>query len=211
MKEIVEQKTRYLGELERIFETANRKFLRKNWMLFDAQVSERTLCGALMIELHEVLKNTRFDEYFVDVEYNRNVGGLLKTMKKTIRGEDEQIVTINCDLIVHSRGQNKSRDNLIAVEMKKSTACPADKNSDRIRLECLTKKPDQDVWSYGSKALPEHVCGYGLGVYYEVNFGRGTVKIEYYAEGEQYKDYSVRIDKDKEVDGLSNYLRNNIK
>lgn len=27
-------------------------------------VSERTLCGALMLELHEVLKDTKYAEYY---------------------------------------------------------------------------------------------------------------------------------------------------
>ena len=85
-----------IKELEKIFEVANELFLRKNAMLFKTQVSERTLCGALMIELHEVLKRTKFEDYFVDVEYNRNVGGKVKTFKKTIRDSNEQIVTINC-------------------------------------------------------------------------------------------------------------------
>ena len=132
-----------------------------------------------MIELHEVLKNTKYSEYFVDVEYNRNVGGKLKTIKKTICGADEHIVTINCDLIVHSRGQNIFRDNLIALEMKKSTVRQTNKDNDRNRLECLTKSPEQDVYSYDGKTFPEHVCGYGLGVYYEINFRRGTILVEY--------------------------------
>lgn len=109
---------------------------------------ERTLCGALMVELQEVLKETK---YFVDVEYNRNIGGTLKTLKKTIRDMDEQIVIVNCDLIVHSRGQNVFRDNLIALEMKKSIGRQIDKDSDRNRLECLTKSPEQDVWSCGAR------------------------------------------------------------
>ena len=71
-----------IKELEKIFEKANDSFLRKNTMLFEIQVSERTLCGALMIELYEVIKDTKYCEYFVDVEYNRNVGGTLKTFKK---------------------------------------------------------------------------------------------------------------------------------
>lgn len=104
-------RAKHIIELEKIFEKANRAFVRKNEMLFKTRVSERTLCGALMIELHEVLKETQYSDYFVDVEYNRNVGGTLKTFKKTIRGSDEQIVTINCDLIVHSRGQNVLRQN----------------------------------------------------------------------------------------------------
>ena len=163
--------------------------------MFQTQVSERTLCGALMIEIHEELKRTKFSDYFVDVEYNRNIGGKIKTLKKTIKGLDEQIVTINCDLIVHSRGQNVSRDNLIALEMKKSTGRKADKDKDRNRLECLTKSPKQDVWSYGGKALPEHVCGYGLGVYYEVNFSRNIIIIEYYKEGNCYRKYEKEIEK----------------
>ena len=65
-------------------------------MLFETRVSARTLCGALVIELHEVLKRTKFEDYFVDVEYNRKVGGKVKTFKKTIRDSNVQIVTINC-------------------------------------------------------------------------------------------------------------------
>ena len=168
-------------------------FIRKNMTLFDTQVSERTLCGALMIELHEVLKESRYSGYYVDVEYNRNIGGKLKTLKKTIRGVGEQIVTINCDLIVHSRGQKVYRDNLIALEMKKSSARQRDKDSDRSRLECLTKSPRQDVWSYGGRVLPEHVCGYGLGIYYEVNFKRNKLLIEYYKKGYCYHQYTIKI------------------
>lgn len=108
---------------------------------------------------------TRYFEYFVDVEYNRNAGGKLKTFKRTINEVEEQIVTINCDLLVHSRGQKKNCDNLIALEMKKSTASKCAKESDRNRIECLTKNPEQDVWSYGGVVFPEHVCGYKLGIY----------------------------------------------
>lgn len=180
-----------IEELEEIFEKANDRFIRKNATLFETQVSERTLCGALMIELYEVLKDTKYYDYFVDVEYNRNIGGTLKTLKKTIRGPEEQIITINCDLIVHSRGQNVLQDNLIAVEMKKSTGKQIDKDKDRDRLECLTKSPNQNVWSYGGKALPEHVCGYGLGVYYEVNFRREIILVEYYCEGYCYQKYII--------------------
>ena len=182
-----------ISELEKIFERANKSFIRKNAMLFKTQVSERTLCGALMLELYEVLKQTKYSDYFVDVEYNRNVGGALKTLKKTIRGLDEQIVTINCDLIVHSRGQSILCDNLIALEMKKSTGRQGDKDNDRIRLECLTKCPNQDVWSYGGKVFPEHVCGYGLGIYYEVNFRKETILLEYYKQGYCYQQYEIKM------------------
>lgn len=177
--------------LERIFEEANDNFLKNNHLLLKTRVSERTLCGALMIELYEKLKKTKYWEYFVDVEYNRNHGGKLKTIKR----DDYQIVKINCDLIVHSRGQNAYRDNLIAIEMKKSSVKEKYKDSDRCRLECLTKRPDQDVWSYGGEALPEHVCGYGLGVYYEVNYGKKNILVEYYNKGQCYHSYNIKIEK----------------
>ena len=127
---------KYRIELETLFEKANYEFLRKNMLLFKSRVSERTLCGALMIELHEALKDTQFNQYFVDVEYNRNIGGTTKILEKTIQGMiDEQTITINCDLIVHSRGQNVNRDNLIAIEMKKSTGRKVDKVVDNF---CIT-------------------------------------------------------------------------
>jgi len=84
-------------------------------------------------------------------------------------------------------------DNLIALEMKKSTGRKVDKDNDRNRLECLTKSPEQDVWSYGGKAFPEHVCGYALGIYYEVNFARNCILVEYYKKGYCYHQYKVKI------------------
>ena len=77
--------------------------------------------------------------------------------------------------------------------MKKSTGRQADKDNDRNRMECLTKSPEQDVWSYGCKVLPEHVCGYALGIYYEVNFSRNCILVEYYKKGYCYHQYKVKI------------------
>ncbi|MEE1315078.1 MAG: hypothetical protein UHS49_04865 [Faecalimonas sp.] len=182
----------HIKELEKIFEEANRTFISKNGMLFETRVSERTLCGALMIEVYEALKETEYADYFVDVEYNRNVGGRLKTIKKTIQGPQEQIIPISCDLIVHSRGQNVRKDNLIALEMKKSTARQVNKDKDRIRLVCLTKSVKQDILTCGP-VLPEHVCGYSLGIYYEIDFKRRSILIEYYMEGNCYFSYEMEI------------------
>lgn len=84
-------------------------------------------------------------------------------------------------------------DNLIALEMKKSTARPCYKEKDRERLQCLTKHPDGDVWSYDGKTFPEHVCGYDLGIYYEVDFRRNMVVIEYYKDGNRISQYDIII------------------
>lgn len=50
---------KHIKELEKIFKKANKLFYKKNAMLFEMRVSKRTLCGALMIELHEMLIGTK--------------------------------------------------------------------------------------------------------------------------------------------------------
>lgn len=173
----------HTNNLITIFETANANMVEKDIDLFTMKVAEQTFCGALMLQLHEVLKNTPYAGYYVDVEYNRNKGGTVKTYIKTIAGPDNIIVKINCDLIVHSRGRNKTQDNLIAIEMKKSSRKEQEKTNDRHRLVALTKNSYDDVWSYDGKTLPEHVCGYALGIYYEIDFKRKCLMIEYYVQG----------------------------
>lgn len=180
-------------DLIKIFEHANEKLLNKDIDLFKTKVSERTLCGALMLHLHDVIKTTLYNEYFVDVEYNRNKGGKLKTISKTIKGPNENIIKINCDLIVHSRGRNIHQDNLIAIEMKKSSRPQSDKDKDRERIIALTKESFGDIWSFDGKTLPEHVCRYKLGVYYEINFRMKNILLEYYVRGKFYKTKDVAI------------------
>lgn len=71
-----------------------------------------------MLHLHALIaKDKSFFNYFVDIEYNRNKGSI-KTIKKTTLGPNGQIIPINCDLILHSRGNRLEQDNLIALEMK---------------------------------------------------------------------------------------------
>lgn len=60
--------------------------------------------------------NTQYQDYNVDVEYNRGRGGN-DSAAKMMNGK--KIVT---DLIVHKRGKNEEGeyDNLICIEMKKN-------------------------------------------------------------------------------------------
>ena len=170
-------------EILSLFKAANEKFLAEERLLFDNNVSERTLCGALMLKIHDFIKNNNsYKGYFVDVEYNRNKGNL-KTIYKTYSGPKNKIIQINCDLILHSRGKNIKQDNLLAIEMKKSNRKKQDNKHDRERLEALTKDSFDDVWANDGCALPEHVCGYVLGVYYEINNKQQKVLLEYYRKG----------------------------
>lgn len=180
--------------LKELFLKANKNFLQKDRKLLMDKVSERTLCGALMLKLHEVLKETEYGNYYVDVEYNRNKGEV-----KTIYNGRAEVIKVNCDLIVHSRGENILQDNLIAIEMKKNEQPFLEKEDDRIRLSCLTKDSfDDNVWSYDGKTLPKHVCRYKIGIFYEINLNRMSLKLEYYYQGNKINEDRINFKSIKE-------------
>ena len=166
--------------IKRIFNRANIMFLKKDKALIEDDVSERTLCGALKSHLEKQLISLKMSDYYVDVEYNRNNGQV-----KTILDDSLEVINIQCDLIVHSRGNNVTQDNLLAIEMKKAYRDEESKNSDRMRLRALTKSTyDQDIWCYDGKSFPERVCRYILGVFYEIDQKNRIIFLEYYKNGE---------------------------
>lgn len=178
-------------QLVDVFESANKTFLSDEKSLLNMNVNERTLCGALMLHIHDQIKgDSVYMGYYTDVEYNRNKGSI-KTAIKTINGPDYKVLRINCDLIVHSRGERPTQDNLIAIEMKKSNRPVTVKNDDRYRLKALTKDSFDDVWSFDGHTLPKHVCRYVLGIYYEINIIKHEVLIEYYCKGEMVTSYNL--------------------
>lgn len=171
-----------------LFESVNKEFLQYESSLILSGVSERTICGALMYYLRKYIEGTELYQYHVDIEYNRNKGKI-----KTIVDGDERVVNITCDLIMHSRGENIEQDNLICIEMKKAYRPLTEKNKDRERLKALTKNTFSEVCSYDGSTLPEHVCRYLLGVYYEIDIKHKSIKIEYYKNGEFLKQYYLDI------------------
>ena len=180
-------------ELCSLFEKSNDDFLKNNISLLNSDVSERSMCGALaQAILLRIYKRDGYAKYHVDVEYNRNKGKI-KTIQKAVLDSDEKVITVVCDLIIHSRGECVEQDNLIALEMKKSTRSNKEKQKDRVRLSCLTKDTYNDVWSYDGRTLPEHVCGYVLGVYYEIDQKRSEILIEYYYKGKKVNSYKKPI------------------
>ena len=87
-------------------------------------------------------------------------------------------------MIIHSRGEDEKNDNLIALEMKKSYQSEENKNADRERLIALTRSENtNDVWSFDGKTFPRYVCGYKLGIYYEIDLSNRIILIEYYRGG----------------------------
>lgn len=184
------------NKLVELFESAINSMLKKDNQLFVHRCSERTICGALMLQLNSKIKFTPFSSYYADVEYNRNVNGKIKTINgnlKTILVDELTPVKINCDLILHSRGKKVAQDNLIAIEMKKHNRPNLGKDKDRVRLMALTRNSYDGVWSADGKVLPEHVCRYILGVYIEIDKSFRKLSFEYYRKGLQVKKLTVNI------------------
>jgi len=164
--------------LKKVFAAAMTEFLKGERNSLRDDISERNSCARLGYHLQNCVDRAGFKGYYADPDYNRKQGGQVKT----ILDQNFEIVTIQCDLLLHSRGEIVGRDNLVAIEMKKSYRPQTEKDDDRKRLRAMTKKSD-GVWSYDGRTHPDHVCGYMLGVFIEVDRTSESVAIEYYRNG----------------------------
>lgn len=167
--------------LDKIFKDSTDKFLAEEAENIINGVTERNLCGRLAIYLTDKLRKNKILNYYADTKYNRKQNGRVKT----ILDDELNVITIQCYLIVHSRGNNIQQDNLIAVEMKKSSRPELEKVNDRKRLRALTKENYDEIWSYDGVTLPEHVCGYILGIYMILDIAKQTCYFEYYQKGQK--------------------------
>lgn len=146
-------------DLMKIFESAFDVFLEQERKNIIKNISERNLCGRLMIYLDKAREEQRLYDYYTDTEYNRNLGEVKRIGDKPI----------TCDLILHSRGE-LPRDNLIAIEMKKTHHKKIDKDADRKRLIDLTS--------------PHEGYRYELGLFIELGIAQAKVepKVKYMIE-----------------------------
>jgi len=172
-----------LKELYKIFKESNEVFLKKELDLILSWVSERSLCWKLSSYLNDNIRESEFNVYHVDIEYNRNYWWNIKT----IIDSKEKVLNITCDIIIHSRWENRKQDNLIAIEMKKSTWTELEKQKDRDRLIALTKQLNEWVWTYWWWDFPKHVCWYVLWIYYEIDIENQSLILEFYKEWKLFK------------------------
>jgi hypothetical protein len=169
-----------------IFQRSLDLFLEHECDQILSNLHEVNLCGRLSLYMQQAANHLGPPHYFADLEYNRQQGGRVKT----ILDEKMQVVTVSCDLILHSRGVVVHGDNLIAVEMKKTERPDSEKLSNRVRLRALTKESFDGVWSADGDTHPERVCGYLLGAFIELHRKDRFLAIEYYRNGAIY-DQSV--------------------
>lgn len=177
------------NDLVSIFKSANRNLLEEDSILFEKNVSERCVCGALMLHLEKALRGTPYSSYNIDIEYNRVSVGNAKRIHKNNNNDNWGITP---DLIVHGRGNYIEQDNLIALEMKKSNRGNKKKEEDKRRLITLTKARNSNS-SYDGITNLEPVCGYILGIYYEICNNTDKVYCEFYRHGEKGDSFSESV------------------
>ncbi|TGG93832.1 hypothetical protein E4656_06455 [Natronospirillum operosum] len=175
--------------LSQVFNEALKAFLQAEAQNIISGVSERNLCARLAMPLQMMASDNGYAGYYADPEYNRKQNGKVKT----ILDDDMQVVNITCDLILHSRGEIMEKDNLIAIEMKKSERPEEEKISDRARLRTLTKSSFDGVWSYDGKTHPEHVCGYELGYFVELDRENKSYVVQMFQAGELINEYGGKF------------------
>lgn len=170
-------------ELIGIFEKAKEKFLKDEKEIIRIDINERTLSARLMFHLQTILLEDKlyrekYKTYSVDCEYNRINEYKIKTLKRyenfEIDDNSDKIRKIFPDIILHKR---KEEDNLIVIEMKKSTSNNKDcKEKDRERLKIMTDLNDPNNFNYT------------LGVYFEIDTtGNNNHIIEFFVNGKEYK------------------------
>ena len=167
-----------------LFHNAFREFLDRERRNILADISERNLCGRLMLYLDIERERYKLQHYFTDTEYNRNLGD----PKRIRHNPNDKPDLITCDLIVHSRGQLHP-DNLIAIEMKKKKHKQKDKDSDRRRLEALTRP---EALARELSPHEDHVYGYYVGLFIELDTEKPSFLIETYEKGK--KTSEARMD-----------------
>jgi hypothetical protein len=163
-----------------IFASSLQRFLDLEAQEILEGVNERNNCARWALYLEKAAHKRGFIDYIADPEYNRQQNGEIKT----ILDGQHKVVTINCDLILHSRGKNISEDNLIAIEVKKFDRPESEKQDDRERLRALTRASYDGIWMNDGSAPPKHVCGYRLGAFVELDRRQRLCTVEYYKDGE---------------------------
>jgi len=158
-----------------LFFEANQNFLLRSYSEIKRNISERSMCSNLKEETSILLRNSKYHMYYVDVEYNRS-GEMVKTILNL-----DKIINITCDFLIHSRGTQEI-ENILALEMKKSTASQKDKDEDRDRLKALTSSMEM-TYKMGGELPLSNVCGYLIGIYYEINSTLNLITLEYYESG----------------------------
>jgi len=146
--------------LKQIVENAINSFNIDEYYLLENNLSERCICAKFAFYLQdEISRSDSFQDYIVDVEYNRGAKGKDYEPKRLPNNN----TPITVDLIVHKRGysdqirQHGIRQvigyrNLICIEMKKPRNTKGIRDAitkDKDRLRIMTRNCEGFGYSIG--------------------------------------------------------------
>lgn len=103
-------------------------------------LSERSIVTKYETYLQNRIKNSIFENYNIDCEYNRNIDAI-----KTYPSDNGKIHGCCPDIIIHKRGTND--DNLLAIEVK--TWWNTDTKHDEDKLRHFTNQTSDYKYEYG--------------------------------------------------------------
>ena len=163
-------------EIIKRFERAIAMLYRKDRTLLEHKMHEQTICGRLAIYLQRKFKD--FKNYAVDVEY------YMHTKKKEERQGGNK-GRIRIDILVHSRGENGSREDILLAVEAKYMANKDTGISDKRRLKKLTTL-------YTLNTPTNAVHSTLVGVF--IRFDECKCKMTFYTSGAKYdeKEYKVK-------------------
>lgn len=96
-----------------------------------------------------------FWEYSVDLEFNRTEGGNSKIVL-----QDGLYRKTRCDILLHSKGRNKTQENLLIIELKKGDK--TNKVDDDLKeISRMVSPPEEN-------AQDTKICGTLLGVFLRI-------------------------------------------
>lgn len=175
-----------IEKLRNLFYESLNDFFSSEAENIEAGIAERNLCSRLAMILEPKAHRAGLTSYFADVEYNRKNGRV-----KTMIDQNEVIVRINCDLLLHSRGRLEV-DNLIAIEMKKSERPTQEEIDDCERLRILTKTNYNDIVVLEGDLEEQHVCGYKLGYFLWIDTESKTYRLKEFSSGNFISEQEVQ-------------------
>ena len=118
-----------------------------------------------------------FEQYYVDVEFNRTEGGMPKMLNY-----NNELHKKRSDILLHRKGlgDNNKRENILVIELKK------EKSKDKVREDICAIK---EMVSPGRAGAPDAaVCDTLLGVFLRIG------KNAYWGTKYWYEDHEIKED-----------------
>lgn len=179
-----------LEDIKEKVDQAINKFMEKDEYLLNSDVNERSMTHKLAEKIQD-----KFENYYVDCEYNKNCGTSNDTKRigfleneikkidhlkdKTITDKEFYEVSVYPDIIVHKRGC--SEYNLLITEVKKSNRQISEQNYDIHKV----KKYTSDKFNDG--------LDYEFGAFMVFDLDKTTSDISWYENGEKIINRTIEI------------------